>query len=369
MRGRRVVFGPAYLDRVLRVDRPLIDGGPGPPLDQSVEGAWKFGDTRAIELVDPAGFVLDVTPPDGWPGPWGEVRLLHPVRPGLVGKRTVRGLAWQDDLGGMGAGYASSLGGLLHSALGPETDPNSRAISGLLARYGVAHRSTRIAEHPADWTLLITSGEFGDKLPVGFRGCHAAMDPGALAGLAATPCDLRIVAALANRQAGPVLRAPGARTRFLTPAMRNMTDPDPPLARFADGVDIMSCNRSEWSALDDRDRVAERVAIVAVTDGSRGIDLRYTNPAGEVRQLHIPAFPRARPPRDTNRAGESFGSTLVSALLDGGWSGTARVVADDLIRAAAERAAAAAALVLDRLDFGFPGPEEIDAALRAGRVS
>ena len=42
--NRRVsVFGPAYLDRVLRVDRPLDRSGIGPPLDQSVDGEWKFG--------------------------------------------------------------------------------------------------------------------------------------------------------------------------------------------------------------------------------------------------------------------------------------------------------------------------------------
>ena len=44
------------------------------------------------------------------------------------------------------------------------------------------------------------------------------------------------------------------------------------------------------------------------------------------------------------------------------------VVEERVIRTAAERASAAAALVLDRVDFGFPGPAEIDAALRAGRI-
>ena len=38
------------------------------------------------------------------------------------------------------------------------------------------------------------------------------------------------------------------------------------------------------------------------------------------------------------------------------------------MQSAAGRASAAAALVLDRLDFGFPDSEQIDAALRAGRV-
>jgi sugar/nucleoside kinase (ribokinase family) len=370
MKGREVVvFGPAYLDRVLRVDRPLIGDGHGPPIDQSVDGEGKFGEAPTIKVIEPGGFVLEITPPPDWPGPWGEVRLVHAIRPGLRGTRVVHGSAWQDDLGGMGAGYASALRGVLHSALGPEADPTSQAITGLLARYAIDHRATRLADHRADWTLLISSGEFGDKLAIGFRGCHAALDPDPLARSAGIPCELRVVAGLPNRVTGPLLAAPGARTRFLAPAMRNMTDRDHPLGQFAACVDILSCNCSEWSALEAPGLVAERVAIVAVTDGPRGIDLRYSNPAGEVGNLHMPAFPRVHPPRDTNRAGEAFGSTLVSALLAGGWDGSTRMVAESLIRSAAARAAAAAALVLDRLDFGFPGPVEIDAALSDGRVS
>ncbi|HKI43281.1 MAG TPA: hypothetical protein VKA66_23585 [Mycobacterium sp.] len=44
MANRRVaVFGPAYLDRVLRVNRPLIDPSLGSPIDQSADGEWRFG--------------------------------------------------------------------------------------------------------------------------------------------------------------------------------------------------------------------------------------------------------------------------------------------------------------------------------------
>ena len=151
--------------------------------------------------------------------------------------------------------------------------------------------------------------------------------------------------------------------------MRNMTDRDHSLAHFADCIDLLCCNRTEWEALEDRDIVAARVPIRAITDGPRGIDL--SSPIGPASRSGsaIPAFPRERPPRDTNRAGEAFASTLVAALLDGGWDGSSRAVDEGLVRTAAERAAAAAALVLDRLDFGFPAPEEIDAALREGRLA
>lgn len=370
MSGRRVVvFGPAYLDRVLRVERALVPRGDGPPLDQSVEGEWKFGHGPIIEVVSPDGYALEIIPPPDWPGPRGAVLLRGSVREGLIGRWAVRANAWSEDLGGMGAGFAAALGGSLYSALGTPNDPTSRSISRLLARDGVAHEAIRLADQTADWTLLVTSGAFGDKLPIGFRGCHAALDPVELARLAQPPCELRVVAALPNRLLEPLLRTAGARTRMLAPTMRNMTDREHPLGRFADCVDLLSCNRTEWESLEGREGVAARVPIVAVTAGSQGADVRFTSNSGEPRRMHVPAFPRARPPGDTNRAGEAFASTLISTLLDQGWDGASRVAEESLIRMAAARASAAAALVLDRLEFGFPSPREIDAALRAGRVT
>jgi ribokinase len=370
MSGRRiVVFGPAYLDRVLRVEQALVPRDHGPPLDQSVEGEWKFGHGPIIEVVSPDGFALEITLPPDWPGPRGVVLLCGPVREGLKGRWSVRADAWSEDLGGMGAGFAAALGGSLYSALGTVNDATSQAVSRLLARYRLAHEALRLADRTADWTLLVTSGAFGDKLPIGFRGCHAALDPAELARLAQPPCELRVVAAFPNRLLETLLRAAGARTRMLAPTMRNITDSKHPLSRLAECVDLLSCNRTEWESLEGREEVAACVPIVAVTAGPEGADIRFTSTSGESRRMHVPAFPRARPPRDTNRAGEAFASTLISALLDQGWDGASRVAEEPLIRMAAARASAAAALVLDRLDFGFPSPREIDAALRAGRVT
>jgi ribokinase len=363
-----MVLGPAYLDRVLRVDRPLIDSALGPPLDQSHEAIGTFGSGAMLELVDPSGFTIAIEPPADWPGPIGEVRLAMPIRAGLRGRRIVRGRAWQDDLGGMGAGYAAAFGGSLGSALGSESDPTSQAVSRQLARFGIAHHPIRVPDRSADWTLLVTSGEFGDKLPIGFRGCHAALTPDSLEPMASQPRDLRVVAALANHLSARALSAPGAAMRFFAPSLRTMLDRDCLLSSFAASIDVLSCNRREWEALDDREEVAWRVSILVVTDGPDGSSVRFTTPAGEPGRFRIPAFPRERPPRDTNRAGEAFAATLINTLLDCGWSAVSGVVAPGLIRMAAKRASATSALVLDRLDFGFPSPAEIDAALRAGRV-
>jgi len=369
MTNRRVaVFGPAYLDRVLAVDGPLIDPSKGPPIDQSVEGAWKFGPENKLALIDPPGYTILIELPFDWPGPTGEIRLSRPVCPSGRGHRHVDGRAWHDDLGGMGAGFAAALNGVLWSALGPLTDSMSQAIAGRLAQHGITHRPLYVVDQPADWTLLITSGPFGDKLPIGFRGCHERLDARSLVEAVSQPCDLRVVASLPNRLAGPLLSAPGASARLFAPAMRNVLDRDCRIASFASAIDILCCNRREWETLPDQREIAWVVSILVVTDGSAGSLVRFTTPSGEPGRLQIPAFPRERPPRDTNRAGEAYAATLVATLLDHGWDAETGVVAGGLIRLAAERASAAAALELDLVDFGFPGPEQIDAALRAGCV-
>ncbi|MCA1686254.1 MAG: PfkB family carbohydrate kinase [Planctomycetia bacterium] len=355
------VFGPAYLDRVVLVDGPL--SAPGcHSLDQSVDGTLTFG--PGLVFGDPTGVTLSVAPPPGWPGPTGLVNLSGP----LGGcDRAVVGLAWHDDLGGMGAGFAAALRGDLVSALGPEDDPMSRAVATLLGQSGVRHRPIRVESRPADWTLLVTSGPFGDKLPVGFRGCHAAIESLEGAVREAGGCDLRVVASLPNRLAAQVLRDPSARVRVFAPSSRNMTDREVPVRRFAEWVDILCCNRREWECLEDREQVAWQVAILAVTDGPAGSVVRFTTPDGEAGRIEVPAFPRSRPPADTNRAGEAYASTLVSTLLDAGWSNG---VADPaLVRLAAGRASAAAALVIDRHRFGFPTVSEVDAAMLAGRIA
>lgn len=369
MPGRRVVvIGPAYLDRILRVDRPLLPVDAGGPIDQSAEAVGKFGDGGPIEIVDPGGFVLEIEPTAGWPGPTGQIRLQIPIRAGLSGRRSLAAKSWAEDLGGMGAGFASALGGSLISALGTHSDPVSQTIADLASRHGIDHEPIRIADRPADWTLLVSSGEHGDKLPIGFRGCHAALEPGELSRQAATRADVLVVAALPNRLVGPVLRVATASTRFLAPSLRNMADRRDPLADLADRVDLLSCNRTEWETLDDRESVAARISIVTITDGPRGCEIRFTDSSGERRRVVRPAFPRSRPPRDTNRAGEAFAATMLATLLDRGWTGVSSRIDESAIRRATDRASAAAALVLDRLDFGFPTPTEIDAALQASRI-
>ena len=303
---------------------------------------------------------LRIEPPADWPGPVGIVHVGD--RPAEDPPRELVGLAWHDDLGGMGAGFAKALGGTLHLVLGDASEPIGRRVIELLDGAAIDHRAERVPGRMGEWTLLITSGAFGDKLPIGFRDAGSHDVPTA----PDEPCDLLVAASMTNRRASAALANPGARVRLFAPAMRNMGDSAPKVSFLARNIDILCCNRAEWELLDDREEVAWRVSVLAVTDGPRGAEIRYTSPAGEAGLLALPAFPRREPPKDTNRAGEAFASALVTTLLDGGWSpGTTE---EGLIRFACDRASAAAALVLDRVDFGFPTDAEIDEASRRGFV-
>ncbi len=183
-----------------------------------------------------------------------------------------------------------------------------------------------------------------------------------------TPCELRVVASLPNGLSAPLLRVPGAGVRLFAPAMRNVLDREFPLSRFAASIDVLCCNRVEWETLEDREEVRWQVSILVVTDGPRGSTVHYTKPDGDPGRVEVQAFPRHAPPRDTNRAGEAYGATFIASMLDQGWDCASGVAEDAMVRAAARRAAAAAALVLDRVEFGFPGAGEVDLALVAGCV-
>ena len=98
--GRRImprrtqVFGPAYLDRVLRVDRPLLERRDGPPIDQSVDGRLEFG--PGLTLIDPGGATIEVVLPGDWPGPTGRSLPLATAlrrRRGMASHRDRRGVA------------------------------------------------------------------------------------------------------------------------------------------------------------------------------------------------------------------------------------------------------------------------------------
>jgi ribokinase len=381
--GGVVVVGPAYLDRVLRIANSLR-GGDSAPIDLSVEGQLEgVADsvTGELELVDAAGSRIVVAMPRDWPGPWGRIRLLRelgPVECAGGDARQVAATDWEDDLGGMGAGYAQALGGILVHALGEETDAISGRISAMLDAAGIRERRViRIPGVCADWTLLVTSGRHGDKLPIGFRGCHSAIPAQTLRGVI-PECSVLVVTSLPNALAGVAFDAQ-AEIRLFAPAVRNMADREVPIRTFADRIDVLACNRHEWEMLDpaSREAIMRNASLRVLTEGAQGsrIWLGWKDSetgrvmSGTVLEHVEPAFPRSEPPRDTNRAGECYLATLLSVLLREGWRPRVRGSMNSTgLSRAARLASCAAALVLDQERFGFPTWEEITDAEQRGQV-
>ena len=161
----RAARGPAAV-------RPAL----GPSLDQSVDGQWKFAATGGFELIDPAG--------TRWRSHCPTIGRAQPARPARRaaprgrqrGRRSLRGIAWHDDLGGMGAGYAAALDGALSARWGRRPiRPAGQSRSGWPARRSNT-RQSESPDHAADWTLLVTSGEHRrqaadrlSRLPCGAR--------------------------------------------------------------------------------------------------------------------------------------------------------------------------------------------------------
>jgi ribokinase len=359
MMPRVHVFGPVYLDRVLRVDGPLRSSG---PIDRSVKGRIERADEGGLEIVAEVGRLLIDPLPGSWPGPRGRV-ILDGNGLELDGETKRRGVYWRDDLGGMGAGYAATLKGTLYFYLGDPWYWVSQQVMGLFKHYRLQGGPTYRHELSSDWTLLISSGPHGDKLPIGFR---SILQDSPLWDDIPGYVDVLVVAGLTNRLARAALRTP-ATIRVLAPTMSNMLDHELSFEEFAGSANMICCNREEWSACAGRDQIAEKVDVLVLTDGPRGSSVRFRTPASGHDEVVVPAFPRAKPPSDTNRAGEAYASTFIQALWEAGWR--TGPLMEVVVRRAASRAAAAAAIVLDYNGFGFPSAGRIDDVLRAGIIT
>jgi ribokinase len=361
-----LVYGPAYLDIILRVAEPLAD----PALDGGSDAELVRDDCRSDSLTIrcPNGSTLTITNLDPDQHPTGTAIARHDCLPNGYALRTAAAET-SLDLGGMGAGFAAALGGRLVSAIPARDDAAKAQVLAAIRAAGIDHRPVAVDVPNADRTIIVSSGPHGDKLPLGLRGCHAAMT----ATLAFEPgvWGIVVAASLQNDLLAHLLKKHPHSLRVLAPTSRNCRDREIPIGSMADSVDLLVCNVGEWDSMnfDDRKAWQSSAAILSITDGPNGGIISYwSENAGTRISHHEPAFPRSVPPVDTNRAGEAYAAGLVRGLVERGWSIDRRTVAQRQIREAAHEAAAAAGLVIGMAEFGFPDDEQVSAAIRAGKI-
>jgi hypothetical protein len=338
-----IVFGPAYLDVVLTLDRPLFTDSSAGLLDRSIAVTAAHPlPTRTLELVAPDGARLTIALPSG---KGTEYTLDEPLAPGLITAATATSVVKQ--LGGMGAGYALALGGILRCPLGD--DAVGRKVRTLLDAAGIQSQPITITDCPADISQVLISPA-GDKLATGLRTAMARWEH--------TPEDTKLIrTAAAVVCCGPrnaliyeLLTPMPMVPVMLAAALRNVTDTEVPLAAFADRIAYLSLNAMEWEHLPGRSRVRAAVPVITITDGAKGSRVLLRG-GGE---LHIPAVPFRGTP-DSNHAGETYGAAMFAALQRAapGFHRSGRVP-----RAAAETAAYRASDLAGKQlaihTFGFP---------------
>ena len=363
-----LVYGPAYLDIVMRVGQPLVRSGHA-PLDKSVDGIFcKNGKHQnELEIQDPSGNLLILSGLNCLKHPTGRLELSHSVLDSRA--MSVAVIEVVEELGGMGAGYAAVLEGRLVSALGSNHDLPRTMIESGLKRLGIEYSPVIIEGKPTDWTLIVSSGPHGDKHPVGSRGCHSELSASVMHQHG--NWELVVAASLKNELLFGVLESHPDSLRVLVPAMRNCRDQQFPLRNLVGLADFISLNEHEWQELTPLDRSAwwESKAILCVTRGPDGADIYWTDRSGIRQNFYQPVFPRSVPVVDTNRAGEAFASFLIQSLMTQGWSKTEMNITSEMVQRASLAGSAAAGLTIQLPNFGFPSAQEVARVLQTGVIS
>lgn len=356
------VIGTAYLDEVVDVEGALCPDG-RTRIDYSrtearrsplAEGGTAFliespgGDS--IRITDPAA-------PGGLRITLAEDRILDAAgdAPPMRGEVAIRGRRVL--LGGMGTGYALTLGGRLVLPVG-ESDAEGREMCRLLNAHGVAHSAIPVAGQTTDTTVLVWSSA-GDKLPVGRRAASRAVTAEALLAECA-PADLTLVTSLPSRTVGQIVRRLDGWLMF-TPSLRNVREGG--LGEIAERVDAIAMNRVEWRGAERE--VGERCPLVTVTRGPEGAAVRFRDEAGALRWTEVPAAP-VPVLADANRAGEAFASGFLAALVERQWPEAMQRgrYSPEAVREAAWSGALAAALELGIRELAFPSRDDIAAYRR-----
>ncbi len=353
---KTVIFGPAYLDTVVKINGKII-AELSAPLDQSLPVISIMpDDSRRVRIVSDIGDDVIIPLADYSACVSGEYRL----REGILSRRcgdncppvkiTLTADACFQQLGGMGAGYAKSLGGTLRMPLGD--DSLGENLREMLANCGIVSSPAILPGHTSDSTLLIQS-HTGDKLAAGYRDALLHWQPDEDDFKLAKMAENIIFCGGLNSFTGKILSADINVPVMCAPSMRNIDDTAFPLADFAAKIDYLTMNALEWSHLKRQDEIINNIPLITITDGARGCDIYLYG-----KEYFYPALPHPGPV-DTNRAGETYAATIWKAVLAFCPAFPREKIPESLLARIANIAAKQAHRQLDITNFAFPDDDRI----------
>lgn len=338
-----LVYGPAYLDLVITIDQPLCAPH---RVDKSIRvSAVIANNDNTIHLHGENGDDMLFPLADAFQQYAADYYLSESVLPGIEKiDKSYHVISCQRQLGGMGAGYALALNGLLRHPQGE--DSRGDFVSMQLRQCGVVAQA-EILTGESDLSLVIIGGE--DKLTMGQRPMMTKWR--------ATEEDHRFVA---DASALCFCGAPNALTAsllpyaqsmpiMLAPSRRNINDIDFPLAVLAGRVSYLTLNRLEWEELPEKELWRKNTPIITITDGPNGCQVILAT--GE--EFSLPAHPH-HGMADTNRCGETFGTAFFRTLVRECPQIYRCGVSESIARVAAEYALLQAWRQMGIFAFGMP---------------
>ncbi len=315
---RYLVFGPAYLDVVVETAQPLLPAEPALLLDQSLAALRVTPrDDGLLAVIGPTGDRLRFPLPTHAAHAAASYHLAEPILARLQGSEAppVQGdyavARFLTQLGGMGAGYAAAFAGVLRAPFGTADtlpDVTARQVLTWLAQQEMRVVPAFLPGCASDSSLVLLSAR-GDKLAIGVRQAMVRWRAGEDERALVAAADALVFCGAPNALLAEVLSWRPPIPVMCAPALRNVCDTATPLAALAPGLHYLTMNALEWAQLAQRDALRRQVPAISITDGPRGSRIYC---AEDEIALAAPPFHGTA---NTNRAGETYGSTFFKVLL------------------------------------------------------
>ncbi len=346
-----LIYGPAYLDTVITISEPIAPELTA-PLDQSLPiKKITADDSRQISIISDIGDCLNLILPANSTTTGGEYYLREAILSRRYGDKSLPIVSKYSaescirQLGGMGAGYAKAVGGRLRVPLGDD-NPGDILLN-ILKSHNISVLPTILSGYSTDTTLLIQS-KSGDKLAMGLRDALLQWQPDSNDYTLINQADCVIFCGAPNRFMTELLLSDISTPVICAPSMRNIDDSAYPLYDLVNKIDYLAMNALEWKHLSNHDKFISEIPLITITDGARGCDIYIHG-----KSFFYPALPHPGPV-DTNRAGETYASTMLKAILHFYPQFPDADISEDMLSNIAKIANKQAHRQLDITSFNFP---------------